>query len=540
MTQSIYRIFLIAICTFIYTGTVSGQHSIHMDKSYYVTGEYIWYNISYDGNIADGTVINCLITDHTGNVVHSSFAQVTRKSLDGYFKIPFNLKSGAYALVTQAKSDNTISTLSETPVYIYSDLGNGNPTEYNTLALPTAPAPTGLNVDISRSASGTTSLTVTDNNGNPVTADLSVTIVDNDVVRGPNEGAISFSTGTIPTNLSDKVFLTGVVMDKEGSPVKANVLGAYSKSDGTFSFGKSNAQGKFIIPSDLFSGSKTVQLVGYQNEYPEIQSRINDKVALSTTISNALPYNKDIENYILLSSQRKKINQHFKVDGKQRIEKDLSQGVHEHKVQAEYKVEEYQSFGDVDGFVSNLMMPLRFKGSKGERTATIINPRAKKTSNYFLEGIPLFVVDGKITRNADFIGSMDQEEVINLNIVYDKLSLRKQFNAFGSSGVVIINTHGKAEKLPSIDENNIYLVNGIQNTVTYPVQFLADQDQSLPQLDPQLYWNPSITTDSNGKASIPVVQADDRSNYKVVVVARDSSGNIGTSSYVYSYLGESK
>ena len=196
--------------------------------------------------------------------------------------------------------------------------------------------------------------------------------------------------------------------------------------------------------------------------------------------------------------------------------------------QANYKVQEYQDFGELAEFAKNLMMPLRFSGDKGSRTAQVINPRSQKKANYYLNGPPLFIVDGKLTRDANFVGSLQQSEVIDLGIIYENKVLREKYNVMGSSGVVIINTTGRRDILPEGDERNVFRVNGLQATVDYPVRFsLGDELGALPVFEPQLYWNPDITTNEEGIAKIDYIQSNDRSIWRMVVVARSQDGRVG-------------
>ena len=342
------------------------------------------------------------------------------------------------------------------------------------------------------------------------------------------------------SDLTDELFIDGKIYDASGNAIKANVIGAYSRQENAFSFTKSDVDGNFVLPKTAFTGQKELQFVGYQLENESILAKLNSSTRLSNPISD-IRYTEAIESYMESSRMRKKINQHFKIKDKTRTLDKKANTLELPKSEVTYNVQEYQDFGNMAEFAKNLMMPLRFSGSKGERTAQVINPKSSKKANYYLNGNPLFIIDGKLTRNAEFVASLEQSEVKDLQISFDGKKLREQYNVMGSSGVVIMNTFGKRTTLPSADESNIFKVNGIQERLLYPVSYATSSDVlRMPVFDTQLYWNPEIKTSESGSTNISFVQSNDRSTFRIIVVAQTADGKIGLGylDYVSSLSGE--
>jgi hypothetical protein len=50
---------------------------------------------------------------------------------------------------------------------------------------------------------------------------------------------------------------------------------------------------------------------------------------------------------------------------------------------------------------------------------------------------------------------------------------------------------------------------------------------------PIVYWNPEITTDKDGNASLSFLNADHAGNFRIIVEGIDNSGNIGRLIYRY-------
>jgi len=516
--------------------SAESQVLVHLDKPYYVSGETVWYKSYFNSNVSDKGTVSVKIVNSDQKLIHQSFVEINNDAVSGYFKIPFDIPSDNYTIVLTGKTPLAEDVrMAEVLLPIYNDISSGK-LEKNSLTSPYANTGVESALKISISVDGNATagdnvgatISISDANGNPVKADCSVSIVDQEMI-GYGEG-VGIAQSTIDNNyneLTPELFYEGTLYDDGGKAIQASIIGAYSPFDKSFAFTKSASDGKFTLPREKFEGQRTIQFVGYQSEHPVIMTKLEQSVDLNTT-PGSLHYNDAIESYLEKSRMRKKINQYFKIKDKTQFIVQGGEEEAEFDLQASYNVDEYQDFEIMAEFAKNLMMPLRFNGKRGERTAQVINPKSQKKANYYLNGDPLFIIDGKLTRNADFVGNLPQTEVLDLGIIFDSRKLREQFNVMGNSGVVVINTAGRAETLPEADERNIFTVNGLQQDVNYPVGYnISAEIKDKPIFDPQLYWNPTVMTDGQGKARISYVQSNDRSTYRIVVVARTSDGRTG-------------
>ncbi len=532
-----FKKFISAIAIIVFSCiNVSGQALVHLDKPYYVSGETVWFKSYFDPKVDDDGAISMKIVDKNQKLIHQSFLSVMDKSVHGFFKIPFDIASGNYTMVLEGKTSIAEDVrIGEILLPIYNDISTNNMVK---TTVPSAYAESNVNSGLSiniaingKSSAGDNvgaTLTITDADGNPVQADCSVAIVDQEII-GYDEG-IGVKSSTIDQNYNDltsELFYEGKLYDSGGKAIQANVIGAYSRYDNNFAFTKSSTDGSFTLPRKLFQGQREIQFVGYQFEHPEVMAKLQQSVSLNASVDE-IRYNDAISSYLENSRMRKKINQYFKLKDKAQLVAIENGEMAELDLQAKYDVTEYQDFEIMAEFAKNLMMPLRFNGKKGERTAQVINPKSLKKANYYLNGDPLFIIDGKLTRNANYAGDLPQTEVMDLGIIYDGKKLREQFNVMGSSGVVVMNTDGRRETLPEADERNIFTINGLQPDVNYPVGYnISTEIKGSPVFDPQLYWNPMLETDNQGKVSINYVQSNDRSTYRMVVVARTADGRTG-------------
>jgi hypothetical protein len=513
------------------------QVAFHCDKPYYVTGETIWYKAYFDNSIPEGSIISVKIVNSKLKKIDVSFLQVADKSISGFYKIPYDLMSDNYVIVLESKNSLGKNVrIGEIVLPLFNDIEKGTlSNNSNPVAFNPDIAPMDLMVNIQFSEQNVmggdivnVDISITDKNGNPVEANCSASVVDQGII-GAGEGmGVTVQQSSDPYNdLVKELFFEGKVYDENGTAIQANIMGAYAMHDNSFSFTKSAADGSFILPRNIFTGTKELQFVGYQFEHPIIQARMDQSLMLNSEVG-LVRYNENIASYLQASSMRKKINQYFKLKDKAKYITTKKARVVLPETQANYNVQEYQDFENLAEFAKNLMMPLRFNGKKGERTAQVINPKSLKKDNYYLDGSPLFIIDGKLTRDADFVGSLEQSEIKELGITFDGKKLREKYNVMGSSGVVVINTLGKRVTLPQKDEQNIFKVIGIQDEVDYPVSYSIGSDMvNNPVFEPQLYWNPKLATTGSGKAAINYVQSNDRSTFRIIVVARAKDGRVG-------------
>ncbi len=535
--------YILPIFLLTFVGSLQAENIIHLDKPFYVAGETVWFSLFLEDDVQDNTSIQFKVVNRQNEVIHLSFVKTKNGIVCGYYKIPFDIPTGNYGLVFESKTivaEHIV--LGSLMVPFYNDLLEQELSN-NAITLPSfqADISSELNIGIDLKTdqvlpgeivSG--AINITDGNGNPIDAMVSVSVFDAGIIGDASGlGVYHYQDDlTARDELVEQLFFEGKIYNDNDQPIRANVIGAYSQQEHKFSFTKSNDNGDFILAKDDFYGKRSVQFVGFQKEFPIIRTALTTEYPFEG-LDSEVPYNPTIEQYLIASNKRKKINQYFNIPEKATMLSLPDINAQEIVTQANYNVKEYESFDNMENFAKNLMMPLRFKKEDGELVAQVINPTAHKTSNYFMEGQPIFLIDGKITRNATYIGKLAQEEVEDLSIIYDNKELRRQFNVLGSSGAVVINTFGRAEILPEEDERNIFEVTGIQVEMQYPIAFNATAEiEERPVFNPQVYWHPNLNI--SGTGNISYVQTNDKSVFKIVVVARSTDGRIGYATSTYS------
>ena len=531
-------------------GQGGGHCVVHLDKPFYVNGEVVWYKLYLPPQFAGRErMIEVNVLDDAGEVLETHYRHSAGETfVDGYYKVPFDCRTGLYQLVFSGMRRELGANvlLAQAEVAFYNDFDIIDPALIVASA-PGRPAADAalsgdkvqVRVDVSPSISARAEqeirITLTDAAGQPVTGHVSVSVVDHQMVpepvlvRGPD-----MSYGVVEEQMSDNIFVKGVVRDLQGNPIQVNVLGAFSPAENKVQYSKSDKSGIFSLAMPDFYGKKAIQFVGFQQEVDALAAEVIHEVPAQPS-TNSVTFTHEIIDYLALSRKRKKIFQYFTA-----LEQNLEIARHEmdrrvFKPDFTYRIAEYEDFDVVRDFFGELITPLKFRQVDTTWVATMENPKGRNIQETHLAGPPLFIVDGKLTRNADFIARMDMSPIETIELFYDPYKLRDYFNAIGRSGVVRITTKLPDAPFPHHDARNIWEINGLLSEAEFPAITAREYDDApYPLIRSQLYWDPAVTTDGQGVAVIHVPQSDDLTTFRITVLAQAASGarGYGRTTYV--------
>ena len=526
---------------------------IHVDKSFYVTGEVMWYKIYLPKNFEGKPVtLKVSLLNKLGTTKHYSFHATEGKSyFSSYYKIPFDTQSGVYSLIVSGIKTTTGKSvkIAEVGVPIYNDLekvsiGQSDlATPENVINNTPTISDNPLKVNVSLDKSTYTNrdqvnvnIKVTDASGNPIQGNCSVAVTDNSIAGDmtmPTGNILggAFPPNIIAKNLNNSINVRGLFLNKDNQPKEVEVMGIFSSKENKFLFAGSNKDGEFSVATPIFSGEKPIQFVNYYEIDNDVTIKLSEDV--KRELKQELVYTEGIIEYLKLSRERKKIFQMFEgfeFDVQSIPTKFEKQNLNPDK---EYNLRNYSTFEDLPMFFTEVLTYLKFKKSGKKFIAQMTNPTP--TWEGFYPGDPLFIVDGKITRDADYVARMEYSHLEQVDLFFDQKKLKDQFNVLGKSGVVTISTDLPKIILPKNDESRIFSINGLQPEANFPVfeTSQVNNNKRLPFFRPQLYWNPNVTIQPNGEGRFSFTQTDDDSTFKVRVIVQGENGEMGYGETVY-------
>ena len=378
------------------------------------------------------------------------------------------------------------------------------------------------------------SVQIVDASGQPVSGAISVSVTDQ-ILCGENiidyPTFISTTTEIGPAaDYTDDLYVQGQLGTKE-NPQQVNVLGGYVGVDDKMYYTKSFEDGFFSMKLPDFVGPKMIQFLGYQFEQAEVSAHVPKATRIND--GTEIKYTDGILEYLKLSRTRKKIFQYFDA---QEVPLDIPKiryDVQERKPDQVYNIKEYESFADMIGFFGEIITNLNFKlGEDSVYTASLYNPKERRSKNTNLKGPPLFIVDGKMTRNANYIAKMSLVPIERVEIYNDAANIRDYYQAIGISGIVKIKTTLEDVEMHPDDAEDVHICYGLQPDVSFPTSSGAELS-NRPMVRPQIYWNPRIQTDADGDASFSFMHSDDIGVFVVEVVFQATDGTIGQAKKTY-------
>lgn len=481
------------------------QATIHFDRPYHVAGEVSWFAL-YPG--ADGPAkARITVQDANGKVMDYFFLQADENGqMKGYYRWPFGAATGYYRISVHgfAEAGSTLLLSTEHPVY------SDQRVEVQasaTLAQGILPTSSGLSVTASEG-----SLSLQGLNGDA----YSVAVYNADVV-GAGGPVVSLADAAVEGEWVDTLFYESKLSLEGGQPVQTNLLPVFDPATFTFGFSKSDANGNFSLQMAPFEGSKSLQVRSVENMelHPAVQ------LPSATGTARKPPVTEEVAAYIDLARRRRKIYQLYATVETEVNASAKPQTRRQLAPNRDFDVQDYKSFTDMYNFFKEVGGELRVRVKKENYRAQLYNAPNQR----FFQDTPLYIVDGKLTRNSNYINKMAPSDVTYLAYFYDNRPLRRDFPALGNNGVVQIETVRPPADFPATDAAGIFEINGIQPAATFTPRDAAASE--VPALSPLLLWS---TGGGEQSASLSLPATDDFGSYRVVVVARGKDGTVRSAS----------
>lgn len=141
-------------------------------------------------------------------------------------------------------------------------------------------------------------------------------------------------------------------------------------------------------------------------------------------------------------------------------------------------------------------------------------------------GNPLLLVDG-VPMDLDMVYSLSPNDVESVDVI--KGATAAIFGSRGANGVIAINTkNGISQSVQTVGIHHLKYPGYYKAREFYVPKYDTPSDNhNLPDLRSTLYWNPSIKTDSTGRAHVSFFTSDVLSSYRIVLEGISHDGTLG-------------
>lgn len=164
-------------------------------------------------------------------------------------------------------------------------------------------------------------------------------------------------------------------------------------------------------------------------------------------------------------------------------------------------VEDYVLFPSLQELIKEVVPAIYYrKTKKGDIVRVHLQAPMQATTS------PLYIIDGIATRNTTFFLSQKPKEIKTIRIINNREKL-KATGLLGKYGVVILDTkQGNVREPLDTDHKRIRGLSALQ-----PLNLRSQRNinSEVPDFRSTIYWNPSVSLDKNGKATVEFYNSDD-------------------------------
>lgn len=505
------RCFLFTLMLLGFVLPLNAQTSLQFDRPFHVAGEVTWFT-AYLPQPAPPKVR--VVVYGTDGAVEDYFFLATDEQdrISGYYRFPYEATTSYYRFQLQAlTAEDELVSLGTFQHAVYAEKrveATATPPQTDRAAMPSAG---GLSVS---TADGQLSIAGLDGQA------YSISVVNDQVVPEWSGDHLQTAAGKPARRWKDTLFYSGLVTDAEGQAIQTNLLPFFDPSTYRLFFTKSAADGRFQLELSEYEAQKTIQAHDLNSNDIKVQLTMPALEPLTESPSVTAA----VANYIDLSRRRKKIYQLFATVETPLEIKPTEQQRRVLDPNRDFDVQDYKAFPDMYTFFKEVAGELRIRIRKGNYISRLYNAPNQR----FFGDTPLFIVDGKLTRDAGYINKMSPAEVDYLAFFYDNGDLRRDFPALGNNGVVQIETVRAPADFPPADAEDILPVRGLLPAAAFRARPV---DGNVPALSPLLLWHVGQTAEDT--VSLPLPPTDDYGQYRILVVARDGRGGIRTATTTF-------
>lgn len=492
---------------------------MHFDKSFYLTGETIWYavyNTNYHEHQDHSAIAYINFHDKEGRLLVQQKLELVNGKAGGAFDIPVSWKEDYYYISCFTSWNLQLQDqglfISKIPVYNSFLAGTANSPEYAqeyitteselqnieiSLGKPSYTYREHLKLKLASSMEGSCSMSIRSHDGTSVKINKSKALFS-----GRYKG--------YPVKVKEKELnLEGVAFDPVSmSPVQSDVLCLYKTGSNQFTrLASSNSE----INTSLqpFYGNITYQIFNmnpFQAETIDFRLRIYGDSLLNLPAADEIPPRTEaISDYIRNTQLRTKVSEIFTNQSLDSLRGKTFSPIWL-KADKVYDMSKYQALKTLEDFFREIVMVTDLSSNDGVVSVKLKN---METRNYFMDH-PWYLVDGYLTRDESQVMNIPFKSLVRVELFNTNKSILSQLDpVMIRSGMIAVYTDNFSIR-NLISDQNVFNFQGFTPAKLFPevMQISKEEAREAPELSPLLYWNPSLSSNASVELMTSDLQGD--------------------------------
>jgi len=189
-----------------------------------------------------------------------------------------------------------------------------------------------------------------------------------------------------------------------------------------------------------------------------------------------------------------------------------------------YNLDEYKRFTNMEEVIREYILDVHLRKKSGNFDFYVSNTPLLS----FFDDPPLVLMDGVLIKDINKLMAFDPLKIKGIEVISRTYFQGPLLN----EGIISFRTYKGDLAGFSLDPSSLSQeFKGLQNNLEfYSPQYESAKEKTsrLPDFRNELYWNPEIQTDNNGKSVSRFYTSDDTGEYAIVVQGRNSTGLYGS------------
>ncbi len=533
-------ILLILISAFWVIGQRPECFAVHLDKSFYVSGETIWFKIYLlnDSSEVRSRVLHVDLVTHQNEFIASQKLLIDNLTSYGSITLPIDANEGYYRFRAY-----TVYNLNFEPAYIYEfTIPVYQPDKEDFLFSDR------MNDDES-GLSGETGITIqTDKKIYKPRDSLTVTVQLNGSKDSSSEGNFSISIVSLDifkreflhydnkskcddsrlngNQLFDPeltLFLEGNLRDPETKKnVTSGLISIYM--DETSQFLRASAQDGYInAPAPDYWGTGIFQILNldpYQSSVVEFIPKSRSKFDSPYFNPDQPSRTPNVLKYMELLKKRRKIMELFDLYQSSDLNNPT---VPARKPDAVYRTQDYQYIYSFEEFINEAIVNVKVRMINGEKSVRLFN---QEMARLFTDH-PWYIVDGYLTYNEKEVLGIQYQDILEIRLFTKTSTIKSYFEPFmWRNGILEIITRDVKYNRKLKNNPNVVEMEGFTIPQNFSSAIPLPQNNTTPDFRGVMYWSPNVFTDENGQARITIPLSDDTGKFAIRVMGTINSQTI--------------
>jgi hypothetical protein len=309
--------------------------------------------------------------------------------------------------------------------------------------------------------------------------------------------------------------------EKNNLPVKDSTLLMFfleNKMKGYEVLTNKNGRFSFLLPNieseDMFFFSSTYK----GNDTDDISVKFDDQDSAISFTPRSWTIDTDADPYFNFASKKRTIDDSYSFFTTQNVLYDTAMEISKafedelNGADITLNLSDYVVFPTMEDVVREILKAVSYRKSNGKASVHVamIGKQTYDTRS------PLFVIDGKLTRNPAHFLDLKPIDVVSIKVVKTSSKLFA-LGQLGINGVILVKTKRAAD----FKEKNRIKFSGLLPRYDF---VKGKRDAKVPDIRSCLFWKPNAFCSSASKTTISFFTSDDVGRFRIVIKGLSEDG----------------